>query len=756
MSGEHPEFEKEQRRLEWTKTYLKQVIEAAEIKRGEFQGNIKQALVDLDHLDSSNSYVNILANANLMDAADRDLRQLKAVRDRPYFARLDFRADGEEQKESFYIGKTSLFKKDTNEPIMIDWRSPMANVYYEEQPGRVSYEAEGGTYQGEVDVKRQYRIDQGGLQDIRDIDITTRDDMLQASLEEGSGNRLKEIVATIQQDQNRIIRAELQQPLLVQGAAGSGKTTIALHRMAYVIYTHGENFDPAQMMVLAPNRLFLDYISDVLPELGVDEVKQTTFADYVQGALGEQMAFDEKEDKLKKLLTEDEWNEDRAFAAAWKGSFDFRSVLDSWIKAQQAAFLPQADVQLDRFLIFSAERMQELYEQEYTYLPPYRRAEKIYEVVKGYVKPRVKEILDQVKEIYENKIEKIRHSVRGEEERRSRIVQVMDQQEAYTKQLEAEAKTLLPAFRKQLPKTTPLKLYKKLMTTSEVFHRHASEVLEEKDRERLLRWNRRCQKQKVWDAEDAGAMLYLKQALFGIEPEHQFMHVFVDEAQDYSPLEMLALRQAANTNTFTVLGDLAQGIYRYRSLHDWTPLTEEIFSKMDYVPLRQSYRSTREIIHAANAVLSQLPEALELAEPVVRTGSHPERLEAASVSEAVQTTADLLHAEWDTTAVISRTPEDCRRLYEALAEAVDAPVTLIDESVETFPDGVVVVPAYLAKGLEFDQVFLVTLETPFSRTGMDIRLLYTGMTRALHELYLIHLPEQAGAMDALELRGVQG
>lgn len=225
------EFEYEENRLAYTRGYIEMVIKAAEQNQGEFQENVKQAMVDLDHLDSSLSYINILTNSKFLEMATSELEALKKLKNKPYFARINFKSEGQKSDEIFYIGKTSLYERDTQEPIIVDWRSPVANVYYDGRLGKVEYESNEGSVEGYLSLKRQYKIEEGKLIDYQDVDLTTTDELLQESLSGKADTRLTEIVSTIQTEQNNVIRADLNRPIILQGAAGSGKTTIALHRL---------------------------------------------------------------------------------------------------------------------------------------------------------------------------------------------------------------------------------------------------------------------------------------------------------------------------------------------------------------------------------------------------------------------------------------------------------------------------------------------------------------------------------------------
>ncbi|MFB4165603.1 hypothetical protein ACE1TI_17825 [Alteribacillus sp. JSM 102045] len=455
MSGkEHDEFEAERAHLKKTKEYIQEVLEKSLKDQKGYQSNIKQALVELDHLDSSLSYVNTLSNAQLLEMTNKEFRNLLKVKDNPYFSRIDFTPKHTGETEEMYIGKTSLSRKDTHEPVIVDWRSPIANLYYDGSLGEAAYEAEGQTHEGDLSLKRQYVIEDGDLKEIRDIDITARDQMLQASLTTNAEKRLKDIVSTIQAEQNRIIRAEMNKPLIVQGVAGSGKTTIAMHRIAYFIYTYAENFNPSEMMILAPSKLFLDYISDVLPELGVEDVTQTTFQDFFQEAMGKKFTFTKSDEKLLKLVEGDpkEDLDTLSWVAQFKGSMLCKELIDRYAADITDNLIVEEDLKLDRFVLFEGKKVKALFEEQYAYMPPFQRIEKIKKVISNQVKTKKKDILQKVEDIYDNRIEKIRYSVKDPEKRREKIVNVMDQKEEYLERLKKESKNIVNPYVKKFNK----------------------------------------------------------------------------------------------------------------------------------------------------------------------------------------------------------------------------------------------------------------------------------------------------------------
>ena len=283
----------EQERLTLTKSHIEKTLKNVEAYRRQYKENIKDAMSELDTQESSQNYINVMVNTQFVEIANKNYDKLVKALKKPYFARIDFREKGSEKDEQFYIGKTSILKDNEFTPLVVDWRAPVSNLYYEGRLGTTTYESEGEMYEGELLLKRQITIEDGHLVNIIDVDITTNDAFLQASLEASADQRLKDIASTIQAEQNRVIRASMRRPLIVQGAAGSGKTTIALHRIAYFIYTYEKSFNPENFLIIAPNRLFINYISEVLPELGVEKVKQTTYIDFIFECLGFKLKLEE-------------------------------------------------------------------------------------------------------------------------------------------------------------------------------------------------------------------------------------------------------------------------------------------------------------------------------------------------------------------------------------------------------------------------------------------------------------------------------
>ncbi len=735
---QHPDYQDEQEWLDFTKQYMKIVIQASESDEENFRENMKDALEGIDFKDSSFRYMNMLTNSNLLRRTAEELRKLKRIQPKPYFARIDFKRAGKDNEEVLYFGKASLFDKETQKPIIVDWRSQIANLYYDGRLGEVSYEAEGGEYQGFLSLKRQYVIEEGELIDIRDIDLTTTDELLQKSLSESSSNRLSEIVATIQEEQNEIIRADLNKPIIVQGAAGSGKTTIALHRISYFIYTYADQFSPDQLMILAPNRLFIDYISEVLPELGVESILQTTFLDYVSKCIGKRMKLKHPEEKLIKFINGSEEDSVR-WMSAFKGSLQFRDMIDKYLQDILQSLLPKEDLFLSKIRLYSATKISHLIENEYKYLPYYQRVDKIKRILQNHVRTEKKRILEKVNKFYEERIESALTSHVDPDKRKSYVTKALDKKNEAISDINKESRTTVTSYMKKFPKHDLFYYYKKLTTDHELLASYGAGILNEEQIQQFCQYNKALHREGCYEVEDLAALLYLQSELYGIEKHLRAKNVVIDEAQDYSYFQLFALRSALDTDMFTIVGDLAQGIHSYRGINDWSIVQNEIFPRSTYKTLQKSYRTTVEIMHTANDILKLLKLELPMVEPVVRHGEKPVFHNCSSshkdTVKRIEKSINKLYSEgMKTIALIGKTNKECLRLAKLVEQHTKLSVQLLKENEEINKGDVVIVSSHLSKGLEFDAVIIVSLDESFDEDEINIKLLYVSMTRPLHRL----------------------
>ncbi|MDQ0217825.1 DNA helicase [Peribacillus cavernae] len=738
MTAEHhPEFEQEIQRLEFTKKYMDVVIKTSETSKDQFRKNIQEAFGDADWLESG-GYSELLTNAGFFEMSRSELESLRKARHKPYFARVDFERKNGEDPEILYFGKTSLYQRESQEQIIVDWRSPIANLYYEGRLGEVEYAAEGESFSGTITLKRQLMIENGSLKEVRDIDLTTTDELLQESLSKSSSNRLAEIVSTIQEEQNRIIRADLSKPIIVQGAAGSGKTTIALHRISYFIYRYKELFDPRDLMILAPSRLFIDYISEALPELGVEKAKQFTFAEYVQHAVGKPIKLSD-DDKLVRILeNQDESTRDDIWVSGFKGSSKFKTILDQYVKDIYKRFYPKEDFYVDKYRVYSKKKFIMLLQEEYWYLPLYSRVEKLRNVLQNHVKANKRHMLGKVAEYYDAKIDKALYKDIDPAIRKEYVTKCLDKKAERTDQVKKAIRNAAKDYIKNLERKNAFDYYQELFDDTERLADYGNGAITEEEAALICDYSNRLFNSKKYELEDMGPLLYLFALLFGVDKEKKAKNIVIDEAQDYSFMQLLALKTAMDTDMFTLVGDLAQGIHSYRGLESWEEVHQKVFPRATYSELQKSYRTTVEIMNEANKLLKLLPFTLPHVEPVVRHGEKPQFIEASKnkwAKEIKTLTARLENEGFQTFAVIGKTMADCKKADEQLRTA-GLSVTLLKEQASIPKDSIVIVPSYLAKGLEFDVVFAISLEEVYEQEReLDVKLLYVTMTRPLHRLY---------------------
>ncbi len=739
---EESAFQLEKERLEFIKQYMRVVIDTARTSKEQFLQKMKETFEDTDW-EENTEYGQLLTTAAFYQMSNDEWESLKRALPKPYFARVDFTPADSGVSERLYIGKTSLFQRDNQEQLIIDWRSPIANLYYDGRLGHVSYTSEGEAYDGEITLKRQLMIEDGELTDLRDIDLTTVDELLQETLAKSSVSRLTEIVATIQEEQNEIIRADLNKPVIVQGAAGSGKTTIALHRISYFLYHYKDQFNPADLLILTPTALFMDYIQEALPELGAERVRQATYAQYVEEAIGKKIPLVEDRKLIEVLGGESA----AARLAGLKGSELFQRILDHYFEEIKSGLYFHEDFKVDSFKLYQASQLNHLLTQEYTYLPLYKRLDKIKRVLQQQVKSHKDVMLKKIIAHYDVKMEKGLNFKGAEEKRKAYISEVLKRKDLRLNHIKAEMRTAATRYMKSIKKHDTFTHYKQLFTSPERLCDYAQGMLSETDAADLCTYSQKIFAKKKYEAEDVGPLLYLHAKLYGIQPGQKAKNVVIDEAQDYSFLQISALKTALETDMFTLVGDLAQGIHSYRSITSWQEVAEKIFPRASYKELKKSYRTTIEIMNEANRLLEKLPYDFPIVEPIVRHGEAPQYFsfeKGEQWAEAVKAqTVKWREEGFHTFAIITKTAKDAKLAYQILRKRNFA-VSLLEEKMSIPKGKLIILPSYLAKGLEFDCVIAFSHDERYhEQNETDLKLLYVTMTRAMHRLHLMSKKERA-------------
>lgn len=748
------ELEQEKSRLEYTKDYMNVVLKEAQINQGALQENVRDAISNEEALDSSLSYINYLTNSKFLQLATTELNILKRILDAPYFARIDYQMKGKSQKDVYYLGKTSLYEKDTQKPIIVDWRSPIANVYYDGRLGEVAYEVNEETIEGYLSLKRQFKIEKGKLLHYQDIDLTTTDELLQQSLAGKADQRLTEIISTIQAEQNEIIRADLNRPIIVQGAAGSGKTTIALHRISYFIYNYARYFQPEQLMIIAPNNMFIGYIAEALPDLGVEKIRQTTYLDYVQLCIGKKMKVIQSNKKLLSFINHENKQEKMIkWLSRYKGSLAYKKVIDHYLIDICNEMSPKEDFRVEKFPLYGAKKLERLFKKEYDYLPLMKRKEKIKGILQADLKRKKKVILSKLEDKYEEALDRALR-IKEDDRRKEKVVYFLDTKEERLANVKKEASTAVRKYMKTMETNDLYGYYVRLFEDKERLRKYTGGLLSERQLDYMIAFQKRILKQKKVETEDLGALFYLQYKIFGIDKEYRAKNIVIDEVQDYSEFQLYALKAGLETDMFTLVGDLAQGIHSYRGLENWNTLQQTVFPRANYMTLQKSYRTTIEIMFLANEILHLLNEDLPKVKPVVRHGEKPTvhlyEHKHALVDRMLELANGLKEEGFHSIAIIGKTEEECKVIFKEMQKRKIPNVQFLQENEDLEKNYVIIVPSYLSKGLEFDAVFLFTLNESFTQEEIDLKLLYVAMTRPMHRLHLFTREKSALLLDRVD------
>lgn len=730
---DHLSYEEEHARLSETLALVHKTLQESLHNKNKIDTEIDR-LLKSSSTDSSLDYVDLSVSKLLQGAFALKLNNLVEAEKKPYFARIDFLEEGQDQLEKLYIGKICLIRDEDMKPIIIDWRAPVASLYYEERLGPAHYLCPKGDVQGVLKVKRQFSIEKGELLNIFDIDITTNDEFLQGYLGANAENRLKDIVSTIQAEQNQIIRADMWTPLIVQGAAGSGKTTIALHRIAYLVYTHEKTFKPESFMIIAPNTLFLDYISEILPELGVDRVRQTTFEDFGMDLIGKRFKFRDPNEKLMLLASgkNKEQAEKLKDASSLKCSMRFKELVDGFLDALEASMLPKKDFSIFNETVMSYRELQALFLREYKRLPVKNRLEELKKHMVYRVSKKKNTFAARLEKDCSNEVLALKETLENTLDRQAKIQDAFKRRDFRLKALEREGKKAINDYLSGILKKPAFEHYKDFII-------YLRDTAADEVEAYAAQWSQQVLKSSRIETEDLAPIIYIKYRIHGIDEKIPVRHIVIDEAQDFSAFQLYVIKKIIKDSSFTILGDLCQGIHSYRSLKSWEELIEGVFTdrRSKLLTLEQSYRTTIEIMDAANIVSKKMAiPGVPLAKPVFRHGEPVKLIKDRSIKDRdeniVNRIDELLTKGMELIAVITKTAEECELLHYSLRKRIMG-LTLITGAEGEYHGGVMVLPAHLAKGLEFDAVILSDASyNQYSFSDTDAKLLYVAMTRAMH------------------------
>ena len=623
-------------------------------------------------------YDNQQALFRQMNANEEQFRlrkRFKKMQDSPFFGRVDFRYDGDEEAETFYIGIGNLSESAGSLPLVYDWRAPVSGLFYDYDKGPASYEAPSGIFEGEVTSKWQYKIRKGKMLYEFESDVKIDDEILGAELGSNGEVQLKNIVRTIQKEQNEIIRNTKDKIMVIQGAAGSGKTSVALHRIAYLLYHDRENLKSSNVLILSPNGVFADYISHILPELGEENIREMSFDLFAYRELKEIVGdCEDRYDQIERTVLNPKIQE----ICREKQSPEFVSKLDGFVLRLEDELMNFRDVEY-RGCTLSEKEIIDLFYFKFLDVPLLSRMHSVAE----YFIDQVETLRDR--DLSDEEREEVMECFRSMYETRDCYV-------LYSRFLEKEGYRPLPHC--QIEK-------------------------------RRLRY------------EDVYPVLYLKFTLYQCRNHHGIKHVVVDEMQDYSWIQYLLIHKMFPCR-MTILGDKAQTMED--ETQDVLKFLPKIFGKdIRKIVMNRSYRNTMEVAQYANHLTGI--EDMELFE---RHGEPVDERTFSSTEEALETVLEKWlnrREEFETEALIFLTEREAehaflyieKRLKEIAPEAENQ-LCYMNRDSQSFKKGLTVTTFYLAKGLEFDQVFGIFEED--RESGLQCQAKYITATRALHELHM--------------------
>lgn len=731
--------------------YLKQTLAVVKDNLANYGREVTRMQDDIDEMlahyhDNDVEVYTILNNTiTLHDHMKRALVRNKKALEKPYFGRIIFYDESLNKEESLYIGKGGI-SKDTTHWMVVDWRAPVANAYYENGLGRCSYEAPNDT-QIEIDLehKRTYEIEGGRLLDFFDSEVIANDDLLTKYLAKNKQAVLSEIVATIQKEQNEIIRKSPYHNIIVQGVAGSGKTTVAMHRISYILYNYEDRFRPDDFYIVGSNRILLNYITGVLPDLDVYGVRQMTMEQLFVRLLYED--WDDKKYRIKsvdKKVADNERShggDESKHVESIKGSARWFRDLEEYCNNLEYAIIPHESVYLNPRQFVEGIRDGKIGVFDET-AGQQDRPENLVCLLEGEAIERY--IRQNPTVSVQSKINMLNTRLRGKIKE-----EFLGKGIKYT---EAERKAIQKAYRGFFGgrewKDSIYELYHDFL-----LRQRGKGYFDIPDTE--------------FDVYDLAALAYLYKRVKETEVISEATHVVIDEAQDFGMMAYHVLKFCIYRCTYTVMGDVSQNIHFGYGLNDWEELKGLLLTdSMDsFGILKKSYRNTVEISEFATNILHHGQFSVYPVEPIIRHGNPVQIQQTANRQDMIRKAADICK-RWlgentasghdgagtetsgtgvtaETIAVVCRDRESAAQTARELSQYVD----LIESNLEKaeFGSGIMVLPVEYTKGLEFDAVLIMNpSREDYPVDDGHAKLLYVAATRALHELCVLHTGSLTG------------
>ncbi len=613
---------------------------------------------------------------------DKRLKEFTILKDSPYFGKITF-TEEDEGAEEFYIGRFGLTPEDSYDPVIVDWRAPVASLFYKGTLGETTYDCPNGAI-------RQLIVKKGELKGLFDSAIDVKDDILQMVLTSNSSEKLKDIVMTIQEEQDEIIRAPKDKVVVVNGVAGSGKTTIALHRVSYLLYNFRKQFGD-KVLILGPNDIFMDYIGQVLPTLGESGVTQMTFQNFAISEIGLEEPVKGFSEYIEEAMS---GNEEALKEYKYKSSKKFTELLDDTLEKMNEEYFKIQPVRFFDEEIVSVDEIKELFTKYYGYMPLFRRSEKIKRILTSKIKDKRDELVRELEAKIKEEISQLSPD-----------------------ELEIEKNNLL--FKRRIRIREIVRGVMNSRDELESWINH----------EDTVNLYKRITNTEALGYMDLAGILYLMVMLEGKKCKKEYKHVVIDEAQDYNTTQFKLIKELTGCKSYTIVGDSNQRLITMLEEPAMLNLEEVFGDAVKEFSLLKSYRSTQQIMEYASQFLNE-----DKVIPLVREGEPVIEEETTSKEDLIETIVSIIEDYQEdgleSIAVITKNKENMPEISGLLKERIK--IMSFDRDDLIYNGGNVLIPAYYAKGLEFDGVIILEEgeETPSL-------VKYIMCTRALHRLSII-------------------
>lgn len=706
------EWQQEEEYLNQTLDIVKRNVENYESEIREMSDQIEEMLQHY-HDNDVEVYTQMSNTVTMRDHMQSALKRNQRATKKPYFGRIDFWDETLQKEEALYIGRGGI-AKDTTHQVVVDWRAPVANAYYENGLGECSYHApDGRELPIRLDLKRTYEIDNGRLLDYFDTEVIANDELLTKYLAKNKQAVLGEIIATIQKEQNDIIRKTPYHNIIVQGVAGSGKTTVAMHRISFILYNYAERFRPEDFYIVGSNRILLEYITGVLPDLDVYGIRQMTMEQ-----LFVRLLYEDWDEQSCSILE----NTAAAQGSMDRGTFGWFQALTEFGARIEAERICMDSVVLDRrqFVEGLKGGVAGVFDEREGEPQP----TDLVELLSGKA---IRDYVEQTNASVQTKINMLNERL---------IIKIKDEfLKNGLRYSEKERKAILKEYRGYFGK--------KIFDIS-IFELYQRFLLEQKEKGYEV-----SVPEQAYDVYDLAALAYLYKRMKETEVISEAHHVVIDEAQDYGMMAYAVLKYCMKDCTYTVMGDVSQNIHFGFGLADWEELRKLLCSQDgdSFGILKKSYRNTVEISEFATKILHHGSFEPYPVEPIIRHGKEVEVMQLPTKRELYEETARRCRA-WqkqglNTIAIVCRTPEKAELVARQLGRLIPVCESNLEKAV--FSDGIMVLPVVYTKGLEFDAVLIFDPDKEeYPVDDGHAKLLYVAATRALHELCVLYREELTG------------